>query len=209
MTTAMRVPLVRYSEVWHVGSLNPADKGRDGNSHEGAGLSVSRDPEVWAEIAKLVGPTHGLRRADAAFLNYHRFTRRDVACEWAVSQGLLFYGHFFEVSWYDSEWDDRLHTLFMSREQAAAEFDAVRESDDSAELRPMEGWCGTRRLSGRMGFEVDPIFAEELAISCWVEDATALDGIWWQDQFAPERLSAPRGVIVLSRLPFWTITQRY
>jgi len=92
---------------------------------------------------------------------------------------------------------------FVSESQAQAEFESLEGM--SARIRPFEGWCATAALSERIGFQVEPALAVELAITCWVEDSTALEGVWWADKLAPEILSAPRGVILPGRLQGWSI----
>jgi hypothetical protein len=92
---------------------------------------------------------------------------------------------------------------FASESEGQAEFESL--AGMAARIRPFTGWCATAALSERIGFEIDPALAVELAITCWVEDTTALEGVWWADQLAPEILSAPRGVILPGRLRGWSI----
>src|SRR3546814_4668353 len=64
------VPLVSFDALWHSGTMDAADKGCRGESHEGQGLSVSTDPDAWEEIAKLGGgPLWELSRDGNRFLD--------------------------------------------------------------------------------------------------------------------------------------------
>ena len=49
------LPVRKFSHVFHIGTFDIQN--RKDFSYEGAGLSVSRDPEAWYKIAKLGGNT--------------------------------------------------------------------------------------------------------------------------------------------------------
>jgi len=45
---------------------------------------------------------------------------------------------------------------------------------------------------------------EQILATLWVAGcALELHGVWWQDRYEPESLSAPRGVLTLARIPEW------
>lgn len=66
-------PLISFTKLYHVGTLNPENKGSD--SHEGSGLSVSVHPNEWTRIAKLGGgDLYSLSKSGNQFLDFHRMT---------------------------------------------------------------------------------------------------------------------------------------
>ena len=204
------LPIYRRSRVYHVGTLDPDHKGRQGRSFEGDGLSVSLHPQEWSRIARLGGPTWQLTRQGGAFLDYHRFVRRGRLPEvqrWAIRQGLLALRPRWKVEWYDSDEDGAVHSLYPTAASAARELRHLREGDDTANCVRLEVAVATRTLNARLGFKVDDLLALEMATTCWVEACTALDGVWWTDTLDPVALSAPRGVIGLTRLALWTKTR--
>ncbi len=124
---------------------------------------------------------------------------------WAVSAQLLEKTLAYEVQWRDEELDERLCSLFLDQKAAQAEYEFRHESSEEVAIRESNALCATRDLEARIGFKVAPTLAVELASTCYVEDCTLFDGLWWTDRLAPERLSAPRGVILPSRLERWHI----
>ena len=199
---------IKLDAVFHVGTLDAAQKGTyHRRSQEGNGLSVSLHPHEWAQIAKLGGGRlYRLEKHDGVFLDYHRITprlRRALEA-WTLDQGWAQLGTRWRVEWYDSEQADRRYLLVESQEAAQAEFGSF-VGDASATMKPVQVFCATAKLIERIGFAPDPIETLDLTTTCWVEDCTALDGVWWEDTLSPDDLSAPRGVINLKSLPAWTV----
>ncbi len=109
MTDASSLPVVHISSVFHIGSLDPADKGDQ--SYEGHGLSVSRDPFEWERIAKLGGQTWWRLDCDTgAFCDFHAINKRlrRLIRAWGVEQELVTEGVMWEYSWLDEELFDCL-----------------------------------------------------------------------------------------------------
>ena len=45
---------------------------------------------------------------------------------------------------------------------------------------------------------------EQVLATSWVAECVPeLDGVWWEDTFDPDGLSAPRGVLVMARITEW------
>lgn len=203
------LPLVCYPEVFHVGSLNAQDKGRAGNSYEGNGLSVSLHPEEWTQIARLGGgQTFRLVKDTGSFLD-----TVELSADWrqafetqALVDGWLTLAPRWRIDWFDSETDERVHTFLKDEEAARAELEFIGESAETDACRPVQVPIATAKLTARIGFEPDDLDAATLALTCWVEDHTSLDGLWWHERLDVDQLSAPRGVINLRSLPSWTIT---
>jgi hypothetical protein len=202
-----RLPLRRFKRLWHVGTLDIAHKGHRGASLEGTGCSVSQYPEAWRQIARLGGfPLFELRRPGNRFLEFHRLTlnQRLALQDWGVAYGYLELRTQFELKYYDSEQDGLCVSFYDSEVEARAE---APDWDDGTEtnttVTPVQKACPTPAMTARLGFETSTCNALDIVATFFVEDETKLDGVWWQDTYAPESLSAPRGVIVLRALPAW------
>ena len=82
----------------------------------------------------------------------------------------------------------------------------MNAEDEQAQARLEErpGWAPTAALLEAMGHapsragEPSPALMQAVA-TVWAQRA-GLDGVWWEDTYAPERLSAPRGVIFPERV---------
>jgi len=52
------------------------------------------------------------------------------------------------------------------------------------------------------------VLVEDLLTVAWTRAVhRTLDGVWWNDEYAPELLSLPRGVIHIERVAAWTARQ--
>lgn len=201
-----RLALQHLDQVWHIGSLNPADRGCHGHSFEGTGLSISVNPDAWEQIAKLGGLLWWeLKRPHGAFLDYLALTEQQLAelTLWGVREGWLVMRQQWELSWLDSEDNERRMCYFDSLEKAQYERD---EEDDTVSLKEVVRPCPTKAMDDRLGFKADVGSALDLAATFWVEDMTSLDGVWWAEYLRPSSLSAPRGVIVRRALDRWSQT---
>jgi hypothetical protein len=203
------LPLVCYPKVFHVGSLNAQDKGRAGNSYEGNGLSVSLHPEEWTQIARLGGgQTFQLTKPTGSFLD-----TLELSPDWrqafetqAFADGWLTPAQRWRIEWFDGDTEERVHTFLKNEEAARAELQGFGESAETGDCRPVQVPIATAQLTARIGFEPDDLDATALALTCWVEDHTRLDGLWWHERLNVDQLSAPRGVINLRSLSSWAIT---
>ena len=201
----MHLPTVTLPKVWHVGTLDRADKGAVAPSWEGSGLSVSLDPDAWIRIAKLGGqPIWTLTREAGAFVDAHRIdgASRTALLDWGRRRGLVADSGVFEVSWWDPEWHGQVAALFADAADAAAE-----AAELGGQLRSTMRALATRELLTRTGQHADaPTDALELLLPVYTESATDLDGVWWDDLDDADRLSAPRGVIATRHVNRWTAT---
>jgi hypothetical protein len=198
------LPVLELPCVYHVGTLNASHKGVQGHSQEGAGLSVSLHPDEWTYIARLGGnPTFELTKKGGRFLDRHHVSRDTELRlkEWGIDNGWLQECTRWKAEWYDSEADCRVHMLLHSEAAALAEVEGMEDVEGTVTgvvaviLTP----AGVQRL----GFDNGPLHALDMAITFFVEDRTALDGVWWDDKLDPMGLSAPRGVISVAKLSEW------
>lgn len=203
-------PLFTIDSVFHVGSLDPADKGRHTQSLEGSGLSVSVHPDEWAMIARLGGnPTWTVRRCDLApirFLDAHR-AEQDVCDEivaWATLAGLIEPTVAWSVTWDDP--DDGPSQMLCDTEA-----DALLEADpdfyDDRTVSRVDDWACTDTMRARLDHFCPIGFGVTFATLCWAEDVAGTDGVWWNDRYDPAALSCPRGVIHRSRLDQFDFTK--
>jgi hypothetical protein len=197
------IPKIHLGErLYHVGSL---DHQKKRNGYEGAGLSVSTHPNAWMRIARghVTGDTHQCIKADNAFLNAHLLSPKNVADikNWAIESGYLTPYETVSVSWFDDEMENTVFQTFASISEAKEEFEDLEEfydvSVDQGGVLPTEKLKNETRqthmdLTGLLDF-VLPLYAEKLG----------LDGVWWQDRLDIVSYSAPRGVIVPSKIETW------
>lgn len=202
----MTIPTRTHPTVWHVGTLQTADKGTRGPSWEGAGLSVSDCPDAWIRIAKLGGlPTWTLTRTDRRpghFLDIHGLDdqARTRIADWGTRNLLVEPRTVWQVTRFDDELDTDLTATFTSRQDA--------DDEEAGDPTPVQVLTATSRLEDATGQALaDGNDAFDLLATVWVEQATDLDGVWWADRHDPSRLTAPRGVIVPERLGRWEPTR--
>jgi hypothetical protein len=187
--------------LYHIGALDPADKGCRGPSHEGNGLSVSTHPDAWEAIARLGGqPWWRLRRAGNRFLDAHALTaaQRSPLAGWAVREDLACWTRAWRVTWHDEELNQQRTFSCLDPDAAAAE-----AADLGGQVTHAIELAATERLHQRVGGWQDPGLTWDHVLIAYAA-AVGLDGVWWDEELDVAALSAPRGVIVPPRLPAWT-----
>lgn len=199
----MELPTVTLTEVFHLGTLDPARRGQRFNgSYEGHGLSVSLDPSAWRRIAKLGGePLWSLRKEDGCFLDAHSLDeeQRQQITQWALGSGYAIEVECWQVVYYDSELDSELAFLLGSAEEAVVEAEGLSEAYLRTEqVRTLRG---TERFVQETGLPAEHGQFDQL-LSLYVAQESDLDGVWWQDE--ESFWSAPRGCICHNRLSLWT-----
>lgn len=222
--TGMKLPVIALPVVYHVGSLDPAQRGSvHHTSQEGAGLSVSLCPQAWCEIARISGELFALEHDEALYLDVLKIgrTEKRMIGEWAITAGLAAPSLRFRAWSYDPDGEQWRYALCDTREEAEAEVRAdFNEDDDTpiaaivvpeplprghklveseAGLRLSE--AGVRRAAGYGaaidGFEFAAMFyAEDILM----QSDPAIVGVWWRENFDPDLLSAPRGAIFQTRV---------
>jgi len=200
------IKTVNAPKVWHVGFMDPQAKAN--GSYEGAGLSVSRHPKEWTQIAKLGGrPTWKLTKTSGSFLDARKLTKAEkrAIVTWGMQQGLVAPVKVWRF-WFTDETDEICYMDFLSRKEAE---EALEEEEDGARIEEVESLIGTQALADRAynsSATRDPVGVMDLLLTCWVEDTTELDGVWWSERLDPDQFSAPRGVILPSRISSWSAT---
>lgn len=218
-------PVTMIERIWHVGSMDPTQKGR--GSYEGSGLSVSVHPEEWSQIARLPGDTWALDRPEGRFLDVHALDEGQLAviAEWAVEAGLCERVVVFRAESTDEEGEPRYFDC-ASREKAMYELgivenddgdgyvDEINDEDLTEEevsdlIQEIDSLRATQALLDQMrqNGEIIGEFARDLAIIAYGSANLDVDGCWWNDCLDPDALSAPRGVIYQERLAGWTVNR--
>jgi hypothetical protein len=199
-------PLCSPQGLTHVGSLNADHKSQQMRSYEGQGLSVSQHPDVWKKIARLgSGSTWNVGRAGAQFLDYHEMTaeQRTAIEDWGVERGYVEKKSGFKISTWDDELESFNERMTLDAEDAewerqeAIDYDSGAVVDEALVVVSTDSFPDPTVATGAV--DVDQILS-----TLWVaECAPELDGVWWEDTYDPEKLSAPRGVLVMARIPEW------
>lgn len=200
------------SEVFHVGSLEPASRtGRA--SLEAFMLSVSIDPEDWSSIARCAGPTWTLTCEGAQWLDATALddTTMEEIIVWGMKRGYLKPAVLWRAWHYDDEGDSWGYMTCLSEATAILEAeDAVFEPGEipSASGTPVDEVDGV--LLTDEGMEAlerwhDQTMGPEGALILWAREVLFPDnpdlvGIWWNEDLDPQSLSCPRGGIFPERL---------
>ena len=199
-------PEVHIGGLTHIGNLNAADK--HNRSHEGQGLSVSRDPDAWQKIARLSGDTWSIGPAEPArFLNYHELTpdQREAIADYGVQAGYVTREIVYRVSYWDEEAEDKVS--FLERDRAAADYEA--EDIEGSEIDEIPALMATEQFKDST-VRYGDIGVDQILATVWVNEAALeFDGVWWDDNLDVDKLSAPRGVIVPRAIERWVATARH
>lgn len=212
------IPIVELGRVYHVGSLDPELRGSlHRSSQEGPCLSVSLCPDAWTGIARLGGSDlFALERDGGAFLDVHAAmadaSLRETIVGWAEAEGLIVYRERWKAWSFDEETESWMNFDVDTLEDAKAEVDEFATGPDGGPAIELSmGYVATEELGRRLGCgRFDDAFALDFAAMAWARDAApmptgrAIDGVWFREEYAPERLSAPRGGIFPDALPGWT-----
>ena len=191
--------------LFHVGTLDIANKSNQ--SHEWNGLSVSNCPHAWRQICGCTGTTWELiPKGQDRFLLFHDLDDDDLAQirTWAIEEGYFDADVEYRVYWYDNEYEEERYFTFSGDEYDNAifeyeakleeEYDGVRFEERSNGLAP------TDHLLLVSLVKIDPSMSLDIAVMLYAEEELETDGVWWDDNYDPYALSAPRGVIFNTRL---------
>lgn len=199
---AATLPTLTAKVVWHVGTMDPESKGT--TSFEGAGLSVSVHPKAWRAIAKLGGlDLWRLTNPNGKFLDARKLTKseKQAIIQWGVENQYVALQTTYRV-WSTDEDGEEQYMEVPTREDAEEE----AYGDDTAIEEVSDAAIGTAKLVQRgknPSVTRDLVGVFDILLTVWVEDTTDLDGVWWKERLDVLGLSAPRGVIVPSRVANW------
>lgn len=202
----MEFPILNIDRVAHVGSLDASHKAR--GSYEGSGLSVSLHPLSWASIAKLGDSGFILEREGARFIDRMAVGKADIEAilQWGRERGLVEDGMTWRVSYYDADDEARRFFTVASREDAEAEAEILENPRITGPKATPRATQALLDLSMQDRPDLSPDMVVDLVLMAMAEEHD-VDGVWWRERHDPERLSAPRGVILLGRLCGWSRTE--
>lgn len=194
-------PVVGFDSVFHVGTLDPSRKGESyGRSYEGSGLSMSLHPDDWQQIARLSGHVWQIGTSSLRFMSRHDVDESQTAAAvaWAESEGLVEIRDMWLYSTGENENGDATFAYAATREEALDEL-AYFEDDSQPELRRVP--VATELLAERTGqrFHPDEDVTDD-ALIVFAEQHLDVDGLWWEDDYDPDVLSCPRGVIFAGKV---------
>ena len=205
MDTA-HLPTREIPTVFHVGSLDPARKNL--RSYEGAGLSISLDPNEWSAIARLGSRVWRLERPGARFLDALALhpSQRGAIEQWGLDLGWVDRVPAWRLTYFDEELGEDVYSLYADHATALTEATALDGTTPTVvEL--------TSALVATDAFDDLTVTAGDLVIenpliAAWVERCVPeLEGVWWEYDRRPEVLSCPCGVIGVTRLAHWTAAE--
>lgn len=187
--------------------MDPMRK-REG-SMEGRGLSVSLHPISWMRI-HVPGSEGFILEGDGRFLDALSLTEEEREAVWnfGVRSGMLARVTAYSVAYYDEELGETVEFMMPTRGKAEAKAEdlpdarivEVDTTEATSLLADLSGHAPERRGIDR----IPPDFQFDLVLLQWCATKRPdLDGIWWREAHDPDRHSAPRGVILPTRLPLW------
>jgi hypothetical protein len=199
--------------VYHVGDLS-GERERPHISYEGAGVSVSRHPDVWQDLIQTTGDstlaaaatTYELTNQSATFYDaVPGGPPRASVVEWTLANDFVREEDGFEVRW---QQDGNQHTMqFPDRNRAEREAGVEGRELHEATLLTLDqhGERYWEQAFKQVPIEADPLVIRGLT-PVWYAEAHDYDGVWWDEDLVPADYSAPRGVIFQSCLDEWAIS---
>lgn len=197
------VPLIHMESVFHVGTLDQNDR-TSRESLEAFCLSVSIDPDEWANIARSGGaPTWRLDRPGTTWLDVlslHDDQTREIVA-WGVDAGFAEPATLYRAYFFDDEADSLSFMLMNSWEEAEYQI----EDDPDGYIEEVQGHRLTRVAMDALERWWDDKDCMAGLVILWADrilapDMPQLGGLWWSELYDPLSLSCPRGGVLPSRI---------
>lgn len=205
------LPVILFPHLYHAGDLSKPAPTFANDTYEGSCLSVSLCPDDWIYIAKLKAKYIYTLKKDGNFqlLDIRAVQQNSnhiqAIIEWAQARQLI-YEVTKWIGWdYDSEDANWSYGTYSTKEEADSEVEEQVEyrlevgeplaPEGHEVVEPKTMWVATPKLAKRMRQHTHGRYdALDFAVMAWAEDTVlTIDGVWWEDMYAPEKLSAPRG----------------
>ncbi|MFG6084253.1 hypothetical protein ACEUZ9_000755 [Paracoccus litorisediminis] len=205
--------------VWHVGTLERADRGRKSQeSYEGHLFSVSEFPEDWSDITHLSGEVWEMTREGAEWLDIHALNEDELAeiRAWAIDARLAVTAPVFRTWRFDSEGGSWGYCEFTDQSDALAEIEGEElgaaddiPSQSGGLLDEVAGIILTPEGREAIGRWRGATHADDALVILWADlvlkpEHPDLMGVWWYDDHDPAALSCPRGGVFEDRLGEFT-----
>lgn len=199
--------IITLNNLYHVGTLDASKKGT--SSFEGAGLSVSTEPDAWIKIGKghISGDTYKAIKTNNRFLNASSLTKSDLnkISEWAIEEKLVTRTRTIRVTYFDDELDSNVYQEFNSTEDAEKEFEDLSDYEVTTNDKGLGPTNKLKSLTKNSHITSTDVL--DYTLPLYAENK-GLDGVWWNDELDVSRYSAPRGVIVPSKISSWKFVKR-
>ncbi|PLS19619.1 hypothetical protein CVD28_04160 [Bacillus sp. M6-12] len=196
------MPIITMEEmIFHVGQMDKSLKQK--GSLEGSGLSFSTEPKAWVRINPFTGgKLFELKKEGNQFLDYYSLTeeQQQEIIQWGIHEGYVTACPLYRVTYYDDEMDMDLCSLYSDKGIGEEEAE-----DYGVELEEEEGFVSTEKMERRVMSHGSLLAPLDLLTTIYVEDELSIDGVWWEEELDISRYSAPRGVIVESKVKEWEV----
>lgn len=212
----LAVPFRRVDTLYHWGTLDSKNVGKNGPSQEGDCLSASLCPDAWLSIARLGGETlYSMKSDEGRFVDLYAVQDdeahqavKDHLIELAVSKDFLVLKDVFEVDRYDE--DDQ----YMGFQTYATFDEALIESNECEDdVRPVQRLVGTETLAGFVGirpsfaFQLGELYAIFAVVKSLANDGLRIDGVYFADRLSVHDHVAPRFGVFPERVEKWKFEQ--
>ena len=194
-----KMPIVTLQALYHVGYMDPTLKRKD--SHEGAGLSVSTEPDAWMRINPMTeGPTFELVKKHNQFLDFYAITKEQekVIIDWGKKADYITPVPLYKFSYFDDEMDAEYYQLFETREKADMEAEGYE-----AAVVEIAGFRSTRQMDEKVMASHSSFNSIDLLATLYAEEVLDIDGVYWFEELDIYAYSAPRGVISPAKVSTW------
>jgi hypothetical protein len=227
LTMSVPFSFFEMDQAFHVGTMDETRRGANyTTSYEGRLLSISNCPNAWRQIAHLDGDrTFALATGGKLLLDLHGLddTAMSLIASWSESVGLAERTEVFRGWEWDADDGGWRFSEYGTREEAESELRFFLDLADGDPLptkklpkgktslvEPVDVISLTRHGQDRSGWEAAGD-ASDIVAAFYAEDVLAnLDdrviGVWWNERYAPQSLSAPRGGLFASALPKIEVT---
>lgn len=212
------VPVIEKNVVFHIGTLNQADRGhRFSESYEGHCLSVSDCPLAWRQIAKLGGnPLHEMTCSSAIFINVRAIKDelKEAIIQWGIKNGMVEHKELWQAWLYDDELESWRYLTLKSQDDALYELDC--DDMDEAEgpngghaIVPVKTITGTMKLSNIVKQkDLSVTDSWDYLVIAWAEqNIEQTTGIWFDDELNSVRYKAPCGGIFPGKISQWQASE--
>ena len=220
--THIELPVILVAKLYHIGTLDKEKKGiHYPNSLEANCLSVSNSPHAWQQIAKLGGyPLHRLFKEKGIFLdaNYIKKSKyMSHILDFGRKNRLIKQVKRYRAWEFDVEREEWIYSLFNTKEEAQLELGIVDLTPQ--EVRNLDRPKGhqlieyitvniaAQKLQDLLGLQNMSDDATDALIVAYGQFTTDIDGVYWDEIYDPDNLSAPRAGIFPNRLSQWSIAQ--
>jgi len=200
VTASSKLPTITFSkgELFHIGKMDKSLKRND--SLEGAGISVSTQPDAWRGIAHLQGDVFSVHKNGNKFINAHLLSTQQVTQiqNWAIEDNLIEPSTIYRYTFTDEDGEE-MYTDSVSKDELINDWEpsedeitvidsGIKPTDKLKQLSMNANLDATDVIS-----YVIPLYAEYINY----------DGVWWDDVLDVHAYSAPRGVITPSKINEW------